>query len=174
MARSLKIAVGIAVLLVLVAGSAPFWAPPLIDWNSQRERLARLLSEAAGVPVAITGDIEVEALLPRARLTVGGIAATTGVEDETATVSVDRIDLALEVWPLLDGVLEVTRLRVEGARVAYTIDALGRHRWVERRARAPEPEETASAAPEARSPSSATSGSARSDSPTARSCSATS
>jgi len=147
MARSLKIALGIAVLLVLVAGSAPFWAPPLIDWNSQRARLAGLLSEAAGVPVAIRGDIEVESLLPRTRLSVGGIEATTDAGDETATVAIERIDLALAVWPLLDGVLEVTRLRVEGARVAYRIDALGRHHWIERRARAPEPEETA-AAPE--------------------------
>ena len=78
MARVLKIAAWIGVLLVLVAGSAPFWVPPLVDWNGQRGRLAGLLSAAAGVAVTIEGDIEVASLVPQARLSIGGIAARAG------------------------------------------------------------------------------------------------
>ena len=66
MARHLKIALSIIFLLVVALGSAPFWAPPLINWNSQRERLAGLLTEASGIDVVIKGDIEIESLFPRA------------------------------------------------------------------------------------------------------------
>ena len=96
MARSLKIALWITLALVVALGSAPFWAPPLIDWNSQRERLAGLLTEASGIDVAIEGDIEVESLLPRARVSIGGIEATSGGRDETATLSVQRIGVAID------------------------------------------------------------------------------
>ena len=138
MARSLKIALWITLALVVALGSAPFWAPPLIDWNSQRERLAGLLTEASGVDVAIEGDIEVESLLPRARLSIGGIEATSGGQDETATLSVQRIGVAIEIWPLLDGILDVTSLHIDGVRLAYSVDELGRHQWIERHAPAPD------------------------------------
>ncbi len=138
MARSLKIALWITLALVVALGSAPFWAPPLIDWNSQRERLAGLLTEASGFDVAIKGDIEIESLLPRARVSIGGIEATSGGRDETATLSVQRIGVAIEIWPLLDGILDVTSLHIDGVRLAYSVDELGRHRWIERHAPAPD------------------------------------
>ncbi len=134
MARYLKIALWITLVSVVVLGSAPFWAPPLIDWNSQRERLADWLTDASGVDVAIKGDINVESLLPRARVSIGGIEATSGGRDETATLSVQRIGVAIEIWPLLDGVLDVTSLHIDGVRLAYTVDELGRHQWIERHA----------------------------------------
>jgi len=84
MARSLKFALWITLGVVVTLGSAPFWAAALIDWNSQRERLAGLLTEASGLDVAINGDIEVESFLPRARVSIGGIAATSGIRDPSA------------------------------------------------------------------------------------------
>ena len=131
MARNLKRALWITIFFVVVLGSAPFWVPPLIDWNSQRERLAALLTEASGVAVAIKGDIEIESLLPRAQVSVGGIEVTSGVRDESAAVSVERVGITIEIWPLLDGVLDVTRLHVDGVRLAYSVDELGRHHWIE-------------------------------------------
>jgi len=132
MARSLKFALWITFGAVVTLGSAPFWAAALIDWNSQRERLAGLLTEASGLDVAINGDIEVESLLPRARVSIGGIAATSGIRDETATVSVQRVGATIEIWPLLEGILEVTSLHIDGVRLTYTVDEHGRHQWIER------------------------------------------
>ena len=44
MARPLKITLWIAAVLVLVAGSAPLWAPAVIDWNGQRGRHQQTIS----------------------------------------------------------------------------------------------------------------------------------
>jgi uncharacterized protein involved in outer membrane biogenesis len=146
MARVLKIVLGVTLLLVLVLGSAPFWAPSLIDWNGQRTRLGNLLSEATGVDVAIQGDIEVESLLPRVKLSISGIEAGTSDPYERAPVAVGRIDAEVAVWPLLSGILDVKHLHVEGLRLTYTIDELGRHQWIEWRPQASE------ASPEASPP----------------------
>ncbi len=137
MARNLRIALWSLFAIVVALGSAPFWAVLLVDWNGQRERLAGLLTEALGAAVAIKGDIEVASLLPRARVSVGGIEAVSDTQDETATVSLARVSATVEMWPLLHGVLDVISLRVEGLRVAYTIDELGRHQWIGRHAPAP-------------------------------------
>jgi uncharacterized protein involved in outer membrane biogenesis len=133
MARILKIVFGIMGLLMIVIVSAPFWAPPLVNWNSQRERLGRLLSDAVGVTIAIDGDIEVESLFPQARLSIGGIKTTSEGSDESRTVSIGRVDVALEVWPLTDGVLDVERLHVDNARFDFSVDELGRRHWAGRR-----------------------------------------
>jgi len=133
MARTLKIAFVIMGLLMIVLASAPFWAPPLVDWNSQRERLGRLITSAVGVAVAIKGDIEVESLFPQARLSIGGIKATSGDADESSSVSLGRVAVTLELWPLTDGVLEVAYLHVDDVRFVYSVDELGRHHWADRR-----------------------------------------
>jgi hypothetical protein len=132
MARRLKIALWILAALLVGLGSAPFWAAPLIDWNSQRQRLAGLLTEALGVAVAIKGDLEVESLLPRAQMSVGRVELVLGAPDESTTVSVERVAVTVRMWPLLDGILDVTSVQIEGIRAAYTIDELGRHQWIER------------------------------------------
>jgi uncharacterized protein involved in outer membrane biogenesis len=72
MARILKRTFWFTILITIVLGSVPFWAPPLINWNSQRERLEGLLKDASGVTVKIRGDIKIESLVPRARVSVGG------------------------------------------------------------------------------------------------------
>jgi uncharacterized protein involved in outer membrane biogenesis len=137
MARILKIVFGIMGLLMIVLASAPFWAPTLVNWNSQRERLGRLLSDALGVAVAIEGDIDVESLVPQARFSIGGIKTRSGGADGSSTVSVGRVDVALELWPLTDGVLDVARLHVDDAHFVFSVDELGRHNWGNRRTGVP-------------------------------------
>jgi uncharacterized protein involved in outer membrane biogenesis len=151
MARSLKFALLIAAALLVGLGSAPFWAVHVIDWNGQRQRLAGLLTEALGVAVAIKGDLELDSLLPRAQMSVGGIELVSGAPEESATVSVERVAVTVKMWPLLDGILDVTSLQVEGIRAAYTIDELGRHQWIERHTPAPHDvgDKAAAQAPEA-------------------------
>jgi len=134
MARTLKIAFMIMGLLLIVIVSAPFWVPPLVDWNSQRDRLARWISDTIGIAVSIEGDIEVESLFPQARLAIGGIKASARDGEESSKVSLGRVAIALEVWPLTDGVLDVAYLRVDDARLVYSVDELGRHHWADRRA----------------------------------------
>lgn len=114
----------IAAALVLAAGALLAWVALVgvsLDGDALRSPLARALSEAAGRTVRIDAPVALRvSLWPRAVVRRLVIEHSPGVEPRDA-VTVDEVELAAELLPLLRGTMRVSELRARGVVVRMPV-----------------------------------------------------
>ncbi len=101
MRRFLLAASGFLLIPLLLA----MLVPHIIDWNSQRERVERELSQAAGFPVKVAGDIKVS-LLPVPSISLGRISAENTLQG--FSLEAERFAAHFAMLPLLAGSLHTS------------------------------------------------------------------
>ena len=115
--------------LLLVALSALFTVPRVVDWNSYRGVFEEEASRMLGRQVRVGGDVAVR-LLPSPYVSFGQlrIADTTGTLGEPF-FRADNVTMGLSIAPLLRGVVEATTVVVEKPVLTLALDAQGRGNW---------------------------------------------
>lgn len=120
--REILTIVAIALVALL---SAALVGPWFVDWNGQRVRIESLLSEATGLDIAVSGDIDVK-LLPTPHLYLQGVAAKAqrvdGAAAEPVFATADMIRLELAVAPLVRGAMRFTEASIGHPRVALALE----------------------------------------------------
>jgi AsmA family protein len=124
--RSVLWALGAAGVLIVAVALFLSW----FNWNMLREPLARRASIALGRPVRIDGDLVVHpwSLTPSATvggLTVGDPAWMHGGD----LAEVRSLTVAVKLWPLMFGQLDIPLIRADRPIVALYRDAGGRNNW---------------------------------------------
>jgi hypothetical protein len=100
-----------------------------VDLSSLGRPLARQLSTALGRPVRIHGPVRID-LAPRPYLAAETVVIESPPNHPSRTLAeIGRLELELDLWRLLVGVLAVERLRVVDVDVALAIDADGGVNW---------------------------------------------
>ena len=124
--REILTIVAIALVALL---SAALVGPWFVDWNGQRARIESLLSEASGLDIAVSGDIDVK-LLPTPHLYLQGVTARAqhprgGSAAEPVLATADMIRVELAVAPLVRGAMRFTDASIVHPRIALALDADG-------------------------------------------------
>lgn len=117
------IAGGLLVTLVL--------ALLLADWNALRGPIARFASNAAGRPIEIRGDLDVDpfSLAPRARVGDLVIGNRPPFQDRPPLASIRETEVAVRLLPLFLGRLEIVRIDLAGAELDLYRNADGLSNW---------------------------------------------
>jgi uncharacterized protein involved in outer membrane biogenesis len=110
----------IAIILALVTALV---GPLLIDWGSYRTTFETEASRLAGLPVRVTGAIDVR-LLPSPQLTLHNVEL--GSDQNTLRAHSLGVEFALS--PLLRGEWRASELHVVGPQMHLVLDAAGRVR----------------------------------------------
>lgn len=124
--KKLLIGLGVVVLLLLVAVVV---APFLIPLDSYKGEIQARAKEATGRDLRIDGDISFS-LLPVIAISVEnvGFANAPGASTpEMATI--ERLDVALQLLPLLSGEVAIDRFILEKPVINLEIDAQGVPNW---------------------------------------------
>ncbi|MPZ09675.1 MAG: AsmA family protein [Kiloniellaceae bacterium] len=124
--KKLLIGLGVVVLLLLVAVVV---APFLIPLDSYKGEIQARAKEATGRDLRIDGDISLS-LLPVIAVSVEnvGFANAPGASTpEMATV--ERLDVALQLLPLLSGEVAIDRFILERPVINLEVDAQGVPNW---------------------------------------------
>lgn len=123
-----KLLIGLAVLVVLVVVAVAA-LPYLVNLESQKERLAALVRDRTGRTLTVEGPIGLS-ILPQPALQLERVSLSNapggGAE---AMARLERLDLALDVVPLLSGEISVRHLVLVEPEIALEIDAQGRPNW---------------------------------------------
>ncbi|MFN3483421.1 MAG: AsmA family protein, partial [Rhabdaerophilum calidifontis] len=99
--------------LVAIALIALMVGPFVIDWDSQRGRVAALIRERTGIEARIAGPLQVS-LLPTPELDAGGVE----FGPEGAPVArAERLTVTLSATALLSGRVTVTSARADNAEI---------------------------------------------------------
>eukprot|EP01037_Dinobryon_pediforme_P021758 gene21758-22718_t len=117
--NSLYIGIGVAIIAVLVAALV---GPHFIEWNAYRSVFEREGQRIFGAEVTVLGDVRVQ-LLPMPSLTLEDVVI--GPVDQP-DMKVGRIDLNIEVTPLLKGEVRIAELRLDRPYVRIGLDKAGR------------------------------------------------
>jgi len=122
------VAVVLAVPLVILA--AAFLYLRFADLGAHRPTIERLVSDALGRELRISGAFELE--VGRTTKLVAGEVTLANAEWATAPsmISVDRLELAIEPFALLSRTVRLTEITIHGARVVLEVDDAGRKNWV--------------------------------------------
>ncbi len=108
---------GIILILALLAALV---GPLFIDWNSYRFAIEAEASRVMGVPVNVTGPIDVR-LLPTPSLSLSGVEVGAGAAKTVAR----RLDLELGISALLRGEFRATEVAIDGPDVTISLDRNG-------------------------------------------------
>ncbi len=110
--RTLKIALRIAVISLVIAVATVLIAPSLIDWNRYKPELEARLEKATGRRVTINGDLDATILWTPA-LTAADVAIANVDGGETPDMlRLKRLDMRVDFFPLLAGKFKVSSLRL--------------------------------------------------------------
>jgi hypothetical protein len=112
----------IASLVILVL-SAALIAPPLIDWEGQRDWIDGAITRAAGTDARTDGAIELR-LLPSPRLQVEGLRIGDQAPG-TAALEARGVTTELDLTPLLRGEVRFREARAERAEIRIPRDERG-------------------------------------------------
>lgn len=99
----------------------------VIDWNGFRGTFERRAEAILGQPVRITGDIEVT-LLPSTVVTLSDVEV--GDTEGEPMARIERLEMRLDLLPLLSGQYNVSELVLDRPRIAATVDDAGRLDWL--------------------------------------------
>lgn len=146
--KKLLIGLAVVVALLVVAGVVI----SLIPLNNYKGEIQARVKEATGRDLRIDGDISLSLFPPVAVSVedVGFANAPGAAAPEMATI--ERLDVALQIWPLIRGELAVDRFILENPVINLEIDEQGRANWDLQTAEvapAPSPESSESAGGEA-------------------------
>ena len=114
---------GIAIILALVAALV---GPYFIDWSDHRGWFEARASRIVGMPVRITGPIDLR-LLPVPSVTLRGLEARS----TPGRVPLKARELGIEfaLGPLVQGEWRATEMQLVGPELALGLDANGRFDW---------------------------------------------
>jgi uncharacterized protein involved in outer membrane biogenesis len=120
--KRILIGAAVAIAGLLVAGE---FLGGLLRLERQRQTIERKLSEAAGLPVSIGGDLRLH-LLPAPRFEAADVrVANLPGRPSPHLLAVDSVDLAFDSWRLLLGAIEIDRLTLVGVEIHVETDAQG-------------------------------------------------
>lgn len=125
--RTILIAIVVLVVAVVVAGVAVILST---DFNQYRPLVAEQVKKATGRDLNLAGDIEVAvSLVPTVAVNDVTFAnAPWGSRPEMVTV--ERLEVEMDLLPLLSGEIRVKRVVLVGADILLETDAQGTPNWV--------------------------------------------
>ena len=110
-------------IAVIVALLAALLGPFFIDWNAHRATFEEQASQAIGLPVRVTGPMDVR-LLPAPRLVLSGIEI--GKQDDPQAVRAKALAIEFALPPLFSGKLRAVEMRLIGPEVKVSLAPDGR------------------------------------------------
>lgn len=122
-----KILITAGVLLLLLGVLVVL--PNLVDWNKFKPQFADGVRAATGQDVTIEGELTFK-LLPSPAVTAANVSLANvegGVSENF--IELERLDLRVELLPLLSGDLKITSLVLEGGKIFLERDARGNANW---------------------------------------------
>jgi AsmA protein len=125
--KKVLLGLGIVVLLIVVALVA---VPMLIPLERYKSEIQAQAKSATGRDLRIDGDISLS-LLPTIAVSVADVGfanAEGAATPEMATI--DRMDVALQIWPLLSGEVAIDRFILEKPVINLEVSADGRPNWL--------------------------------------------
>lgn len=124
--RTILIAIVVLVVAVVVAGVAIILST---DFNQYRPLVAEQVKKATGRDLNLAGDIEVAvSLVPTVAVNDVSFAnASWGSRPEMATV--ERLEVEMDLLPLLSGEIRVKRVVLVGADILLETDRQGTPNW---------------------------------------------
>ena len=123
----------------LVPALAVGAAALLFDGAALRARVVAAVGQATGRTLTVAGPVRLGwSLVPTVSMEGVSLANPPGFS-RPAMAMVDRLEVQLALWPLLQRRLEVRSLTLVGPDVLLERDAAGRPNWVFSRAEAPAP-----------------------------------
>ncbi|MFZ5690109.1 MAG: AsmA-like C-terminal region-containing protein [Pseudomonadota bacterium] len=110
----------IAAILALLAA---LLGPYFIDWNAHRAAFEQHASKAVGLPVRVSGPMEVR-LLPSPSLVLSGVEI--GQPGDAQTVRAKTLGIEFALPPFLSGKLQAVELRLIGPEMRLSLTEDGR------------------------------------------------
>lgn len=101
--------------------------PSFVDWNSYRDAIQASASRSIGREVKISGPIAFAAL-PKPALSLSKVEVA-GYTDETALLTLDRLDAQIATGPLLTGKVRVTDFVLNDAKLDLVRREDGTGNW---------------------------------------------
>ncbi len=129
MRRKLLIIAGICIAVPIAVIAVALLVVSSADLSGRRGLVERLASGALGRELRIAGDFSPDVGLTTRIVATDVTLANPPWTLEPAMVAVERIDLSLELLPLLVGKVRIPKLTLDGARVWLESDAEGRASW---------------------------------------------
>jgi len=114
------LSLAVAIILALVTALV---GPLLISWGDYRAEIEAEASRLAGVPVKISGPIDMR-LLPTPRVHLQGVQV--GAANETLAIRLREVRVEMALGPLLRGAWRATDLDVDQPTVTLGLDESGR------------------------------------------------
>ncbi len=123
-----KLAIGLAVLLIVVIG-ALLVGPSLIDWNKYTDEITAQVEKATGRKVLIGGPVSVQ-VLPSPRLHVADVhLANIAGSADARMASLESLEVRVSTLPLLRGTVRVETVRLVNPTILLERLADGRVNW---------------------------------------------
>ena len=110
----------IAAILALLAA---LFGPYFIDWNAHRATFEQQASQAIGLPVRVTGPMDVR-LLPSPTLVLSGIEI--GAPGDAQALRAKALGIEFALPPLLSGKFQAVELRLIGPEIRVSLTQDGR------------------------------------------------
>jgi len=124
-----KILIGFGVLVVFLL-AVILVGPSLIPTDTIRSQIQTQAENATGRTLTVDGDISVS-VFPIIKVTLGDVVLANADGASTPDmVTLDRLDVALQLFPLLTGSVEVDRFILENPVVNLEISADGTPNWI--------------------------------------------
>jgi hypothetical protein len=121
--NSLYFGIGVTIILALVVALV---GPLFVDWTAYRAAFENQATEMLGRPVKVTGAADAT-LLPVPRLVFEGV--TIGDDAGAPLMTVGRFEVEVELFPLLSGTVQVTRMQLDRPEVTVRVGADGTVDW---------------------------------------------
>lgn len=121
-----KLLIGIVAVLVLLV-AAIVALPLLVPTDAVVARLEREVAERTGRKLEIAGPVDVS-VIPNVAVTLGDVSFE-GAPGGPDMLKLGRLELRLELWPLLSGEARVSRFVLIEPAIALEIDQKGRANW---------------------------------------------
>lgn len=101
------------------------------DWNAMKGPISRFASSAAGRPIEIRGDLDVDpwSLTPRIRVTQLYVGNPPIYNERGMFAEVQNAEVDVRLFPLFFGRLDIVRLDLDGANIALYRSAEGVSNW---------------------------------------------
>ncbi|MEQ8355521.1 MAG: AsmA family protein [Kiloniellaceae bacterium] len=124
--KKLLIGLGVVILLLVVAVIV---IPMLIPLEKYKSEIQLYAKDATGRDLRIDGDISLS-LLPAIAISVADVGFANAPGAATPEMAaIDRLDVALQILPLLSGEVAIDRFVLENPTIYLEVDAQGRPNW---------------------------------------------
>ncbi len=100
--------------------------PLFVDWTSYRAAFEREATAALGQPVHVLGDADMQ-ILPMPRLHFESVHV--GPDEQSPILTVDAFDMRVELFPLVQGKIEVVDMTLSNPSLKLEVDEKGRFDW---------------------------------------------